>query len=208
VSVLASILHDKGLLDSSDLAKLSTQGRPNLSGPSSASPPDQAPTSVTASSPNAPSVPEQAVPAHPAEVNTGKHIPVTVYGTLLLNAGYNSTGVNLEDAGTIASKPGSSPVAEDASFFESARQSRFGVRLNPTEVVGAQLTGDFEIDAYSSSAPFSDGANMGLFRLRLAYGRLDWSNIALEVGQDWSIFAPLNPSSIALYARFVFPKSV
>lgn len=56
------------------------------------------------------------------------------------------------------------------------------------------------MDAYSATAPFPDGANMGLFRLRLAYGRLDWSNVALEVGQDWSIFAPLNPSSLALYA--------
>jgi hypothetical protein len=41
---------------------------------------------------------------------------------------------------------------------------------------------------------------MGLFRLRLAYGRLDWQNFAIEIGQDWSIFAPLNPASIAMYA--------
>lgn len=200
VSVLASILRDKGLLDSSDLAKLSTQNQPDLSGPSSASPPGAAPTTVAASSPNAPSAPDQAKPADRAEVNTGKHIPVSIYGTLLFNAGFNSTGLNLEDAGTIVSKPGSSNVAADQSFFETPRQTRFGIRLNPTQVAGAQLTGDFEVDAYSATAPFFDGANMGLFRLRLAYGRLDWTNVALEVGQDWSIFAPLNPSSLALYA--------
>src|SRR5580658_8883039 len=58
VSMLASILRDKGLLDPSDITKLSIPGQPALSGPSSASP--AAPTSVAASSPNAPPVPEQA----------------------------------------------------------------------------------------------------------------------------------------------------
>jgi hypothetical protein len=200
VSTLASILRDKGLLDSSDLAKLSTQGRPNLNGPSSASPPYAAPTSVAASGPNAPPVPEQAEPAERAEANTGKHIPVTFYGTILFNAGFDGAALNLNDAGSIVEKPSSSPTATDQSYFETPRQSRLGIRLNPTEVAGAQLTGAFEMDAYSAVAPFSDGINMGLFRIRLAYGRLDWQNFALEIGQDWSIFAPLNPTSIAMYA--------
>lgn len=209
VSVLAAILRDKGVLDSADIARLAhpavnTDGQsssaPMLPGPSSASPVSAAPTSVAASSPNAPSVPDQAQPAERAEVNTGKHVPVSIYGTLLFNAGFNTAGVNLGDAGTIVTKPESSPTAGDQNFFESPRQSRLGVRLNPTEVAGAELTGDFEMDAYSAAAPFPDGINMGLFRIRLAYGRMDWRNFALEVGQDWSIFAPLNPSSLALYA--------
>ena len=33
-------------------------------------------------------------------------------------------------------------------------------------------------------------------------GRLDWHSVALEVGQDWSIFAPLNPASLAMVAEF------
>ena len=108
--------------------------------------------------------------------------------------------MNLEDAGTIVAKPGSSATAGNQSYFETPRQTRLGVRLDPIQVAGAQLSGTLEIDSYSATAPFPDGANMGLFRLRLAYGRLDWQNVALEVGQDWSIFAPLNPSSLALYA--------
>lgn len=207
VAVLAGILRAKGLIDSADIAKLSipasnTDGQSPAqtaqTGPSSQSPP--APTSVVASSPNAPPVPRQAEPVERADANTGRHIPVTIYGTLLLNAGFNTAGMNLEDAGTIVSKPGSSDIAANQSFFETPRQTRLGIRLNPTEVAGAELTGAFEMDAYSASAAFPDGANMGLFRLRLAYGRMDWKNIALEIGQDWSIFAPLNPSSLALYA--------
>lgn len=207
VSVLASILRDKGVLDSADLAKLSlppagtdgqTSAHTQLPGPSSQ--PPTAATSAVASSSNAPSVPEQAEPEERAEVNTGKHIPVTIYGTLLFNAGFNGAGLNLNDAGSVVEKPNSSASATDQNFFETPRQTRLGIRLNPTEVAGAQLTGAFEMDAYSAVAPFADGINMGLFRIRLAYGRFDWQNYALEIGQDWSIFAPLNPSSLAMYA--------
>ena len=215
-SVLAAILHEKGVLDSADLAKLSAPAHSALahnapainndapasarvsSGPSSQSP--AAATSVAASSPNAPSVPVQAEPAEPAEVNTGRHIPVTIYGTLLFNAGFNGAAFNLNDTGSVVEKPGSSTTATNQSYFETPRQTRLGIRLNPTELAGAQFTGAFEMDAYSAVAPFSDGINMGLFRLRLAYGRMDWQNVALEIGQDWSIFAPLNPTSLAMYA--------
>jgi len=31
-------------------------------------------------------------------------------------------------------------------------------------------------------------------------GRLDWTNVSFVAGQDWSIFAPLNPTSFASYA--------
>jgi hypothetical protein len=41
---------------------------------------------------------------------------------------------------------------------------------------------------------------MNLVRLRLAYGRMDWTHFSLEAGQDWTIFAPLNPTSLAEFA--------
>jgi hypothetical protein len=206
VSVLATILRDKGVLESADIAKLSIpalngdgQSPPQVTpGPSSQS--AAAPTSVAASSPNAPSIPEQAKPEEAAEVHTGKHIPVTIYGTLLFNAGFDGAALNLNNAGSVVEKPGSSTTSTNQSFFETPSQTRLGIRLNPTEAAGAQLTGAFEMDAYSAVAPFADGINMGLFRLRLAYGRMDWKNVALEIGQDWSIFAPLNPTSLAMYA--------
>ncbi len=216
VKLLATLLRDKHILDSGDLAKLSiptdSAAQPQSTaavaeGPSSASPASTAPTTVAASSSNAPSAPQQANPAERAEADAGKHTPVTLYGTLLFNAGFDSAGVNLEDAPSIVAKPGSSSIARTQSFFETPRQTRVGLRLNPTPVAGAELTGDFEIDAYSTDAPFTNGANMGLFRLRLAYGRLDWHNVALEIGQDWSIFAPLNPASLAMYAVAEFNGS-
>lgn len=211
IAVLAVILRDKGVLDSGDLAKLSVHAPKSteiaLEGPSSATPESAAPTTVAASSPNAPPAPKQAQAEEPAEVKSGKHVPLTIYGALIFNAGLNTANVNLGDAGSIVTKPGSTATAGDQNYFETPRQTRFGVRLDPTDVAGAKLTGDFEVDAYSGVAPFNDGINMGLFRLRLAYGRLDWKNVALEVGQEWSIFAPLNPSSIAMYAVAEFNGS-
>jgi hypothetical protein len=41
---------------------------------------------------------------------------------------------------------------------------------------------------------------MDLLRLRIVLGRLDWTNFSLITGQDWSVFAPLNPTSLASYA--------
>jgi len=49
--------------------------------------------------------------------------------------------------------------------------------------------------------------NMDIFRLRLAFGRLDWKHVAFEAGQDWSVFAPLNPTSLAAYAIPEFSES-
>lgn len=209
VAMLASILRDKGVLNSADLAKLlvPAQAQETAKGPSSASPADAAPTSVAPSSPNASPVPQQDKAQQAEAASSGKHVPVTLYGTLLFNAGFNTAGLNLGDAGSIVTKPGSSPTAGNQNYFESPRQTRLGLRLDPTDVAGAKLSGVFEIDAYSTTAPFPDGINMGLFRLRLAYGRLDWTNFALEVGQDWSIFAPLNPTSLAMYAVAEFNGS-
>jgi hypothetical protein len=203
LKLLAGLLQDKGVLNAGDLAKLSIPALPKapLPGPSStAIGPAPAPTPIVASSATAASAPQAAIPKSPAEVNTGRGTPVTLYGTLLFNAGFNATGANLSDAATIVTKPGATLVANNQTFWAAARQSRFGVRLNPARLGGAEVTGDLEIDAFSSAAPFPNGFNMGLFRLRLAYARMDWSNVAIEVGQDWSIFAPINPSSIAMYA--------
>lgn len=48
---------------------------------------------------------------------------------------------------------------------------------------------------------------MDLFRLRIALGRIDWKNFSLVAGQDWSIFAPLNPASLAEFAIPEFSAS-
>jgi len=82
----------------------------------------------------------------------------------------------------------------------TARQSRIGTKFRGSELVGAQISGQAEVDFFGGKTALANGINMDLVRLRLAYGRMDWKNFSLVGGQDWSIFAPLNPTTLAEYA--------
>lgn len=74
------------------------------------------------------------------------------------------------------------------------------MRYQGPKVGGAQISGQFEFDLLGGKAAFPNGINMDLFRVRLAFGRLDWKNVSFVAGQDWSIFAPLNPTTLAQFA--------
>ena len=182
LSTLAAILQEKGVLNSGDLAKLSIP---------SSTPAASAPKAVTARSepPAAPTTLE-------APVTTKKGLPVSVYGTLLVTMGSNDAVFNIEDTPMIASKQGSDPTGGDKNFYGSARQSRLGATLNPVDALGGKLSGAVEADFMGGQAPYANGVSMNIVRLRLAYGRVDWTNWSFEAGQDWSIFAPLNPTSL------------
>jgi hypothetical protein len=181
LATLAGILKDKGVLDTRDLARLSL--------PATVAAPTQMPATVPA---------ETASIVKPAEipVTTKKGVPVSLYGELLFTAGYNTADFNIEDLPMIASKQGSDPDGGDKNFYATARQTRLGLNLDPIDTLGGKLSGDFEFDLMGGEAPYANGAHFDLFRLRLAYGRMDWKHWAIEGGQDWSVFAPLNPTSL------------
>jgi hypothetical protein len=79
----------------------------------------------------------------------------------------------------------------------TARQSRLGVRVTGATLGSARVTGVVEGDFFGGYPALGIGDNMGVFRLRLASARLDWARGSLVVGQDWMIFAPVNPLSIS-----------
>ena len=184
VETLASILEDKGVLDGGDLAKLSL---PSAHG---------APASTTATT-EASAAPKTSVDIAP--VTTKKGLPVSLYGNLLFTTGYNTANFNIEDLPMIASKQGSDATGSDKNFYATARQTRIGMNLTPVDALGAKLSATFEFDLMGGAAPYSNGVQFDLFRLRLAYGRMDWKHFAIEGGQDWSVFAPLNPTSLNEY---------
>jgi hypothetical protein len=141
-----------------------------------------------------------AGPAAPA-LTAQSHFPVTVYGTLLINSVYDTASMNITDIPLFTGKQGSDALGNDKAFAMTARQSRLGLRYESQgEIAGARLSGQVEIDFLGGKAPFGNGVDMDLPRLRLAYGRMDWNNFSLEAGQDWVIFAPLNPTSLAEFA--------
>jgi hypothetical protein len=182
VDVLTSLLADKGVLTSGDLARL---GR-------------TASETVVAQQPR-PSAPPKVETSSPPVVSQSKS-PITVYGTLLFNAFYDTSLTNIQDIPLFAGKQGSDALGNDKSFGMTARQTRIGMRYTGPEVAGARISGQAEVDFLGGKAAFGNGINMDLVRLRLAFGRLDWKSFSLEAGQDWSVFAPLNPTSLAEFA--------
>jgi hypothetical protein len=196
VMVLTAILEQKGVLSQSDVARLEPRpvdGVPTL--PASVSVPVQA--TALQQTPTGPAAAQSAAP----EATTQSRFPVTFYGTLLLNSVYDTAAMNITDIPLFTDKQGADALGNDKTYSMTARQTRLGLRFaDPADIGGAHLSGQVEVDFLGGEAPFGNGVNMDLLRLRLAYGRMDWKNVSLEAGQDWSIFAPLNPTSLAEYA--------
>lgn len=119
---------------------------------------------------------------------------LTPYGTIYFNAFGNSGGTNNSDVPLWATTIGNS------NFSASARQTRLGLKLEGTKVGNARLAAAVEADFFGGFPAVGIGENFGVVRLRLANARLDWEKTSVTVGQDWMLFAPQNPTSIAAAA--------
>ncbi|MGH9760685.1 MAG: type IV pilus assembly protein FimV [Blastocatellia bacterium] len=141
----------------------------------------------------------QPPPAKPApdehkpgiEVGPVRIIP---YGNIYLNLFGNTSGTNNTDVPLFATTtvPGNVSV--------TARQTRLGLRLEGPDMGGAKTSGVLEADFAGGFPSIGIGEDFGVVRLRLAYFKLDWKNTTFEAGQDWTIFSPANPVSIASVA--------
>lgn len=147
--------------------------------------------------------PKEASPAQAqaeGPMTTMSKIPVKIYGSILFNANYVSHGANTIDIPLFPQKRGTSSDQNHQNFNTTLRQTRFGLRYEGKIFDDAKLTGVFEFDLLGGKPGFANGVNFDIFRVRLAYGRVDWANDSLEAGQDWAVFSPLNPTSLASYA--------
>jgi len=208
VRLLASLLEAKGVLTGAEAARIS-KSPPDEIQASRVIPTDGTATLAAATPSAMPAAAPPQAPAKGPETNSAPPVtsqsksPVTVYGTIVLNAFFDTSLNNIEDVPLLASKAGSDPFPDDKTFGMTARQSRLGLRYQGPDVAGAKLSGQVEVDFFGGKAAFTNGINMDLLRLRLALGRLDWKNFSLVAGQDWSVFAPLNPTS---FAEFAIPE--
>lgn len=199
VHLLASLLETKGVLTPTEVASFTRNSA--IDGQNATA--RLTPAAYGTSPPAAvvePQAPAKGPETQSAPVTSQSKVPVAIYGTILLNAFFDTSLNNIEDIPLLASKKGSDPFPDDKTFGMTARQSRLGLRYQGPNVGGAKISGQVEVDFLGGKAAFSNGINMDLLRLRLALGRLDWTNFSFVAGQDWSIFAPLNPTSFASYA--------
>ncbi|MFN0279432.1 MAG: hypothetical protein ACKVRN_12680 [Pyrinomonadaceae bacterium] len=119
---------------------------------------------------------------------------LTPYGTIYFNAFRNNGGTNNADAPLFATPTGNSNVGA------SVRQTRLGLKLEGAKVGTARLSAILEADFFGGFPSVGIGENFGIVRLRLANARLDWEKTSITVGQDWMVFAPANPTSLAAAA--------
>ena len=141
---------------------------------------------------------ETAKPAQRLSVRLGSAARATFYGQIYTNLFFNSSPVNFNDIPMFTVRGGELPGR--GSLGLAARQTRFGLRLDEMKVGSAKATAVVEADFYGGFPNVGTGENFALPRLRLANLRLDGARTSLVVGQDWVIFAPLNPQSIAAAA--------
>lgn len=119
-------------------------------------------------------------------------VTVTPYGFVLFNGGYNNhlatdipVRASLADTGDAR-----------ASLLFTARQTRVGLKIK-SEAEGWTIGGTTELDFWGQKGSFGNGASMqSAPRLRLAFLSLKKDKAQLLFGQDWTIFAPLNPNSL------------
>lgn len=121
-------------------------------------------------------------------------VRATPYGTIYFNAFGNSGGTNNADDPLFATPTNQGNVSM------SVRQTRLGLKLEGPTIAHAKSRGQIEADFFGGFPAVGVGENFGIVRLRLAFARLDWEKTSLEAGQDWTIFAPNNPVSIAAAA--------
>lgn len=124
-------------------------------------------------------------------------VKVTPYGTLYFNGFKNTDAVNNQDVPLWV-------VGGAGDVSATARQTRFGLRASVPPVLGAKTSAVIETDFFGGFPAIGTGENFGQVRLRLAVARLEWARTSLVIGQDWMVFAPVNPTSIASAAIPLF----
>jgi hypothetical protein len=130
-------------------------------------------------------------------------VHLTPYGTIYFNLFGNSGATNNADVPLFATPTGS----QGSNLSATARQTRLGLKLVGPDIGDAKLTGAVELDFFGGYPSIGTGETFGVVRLRQAFGRLDWKTFSLEAGQDWILFAPANPVSLASLAIPEFAAS-
>ncbi|MBI3074378.1 MAG: hypothetical protein HYY84_19885 [Deltaproteobacteria bacterium] len=126
-------------------------------------------------------------------VGGASEVKVQPYGVVWTNFFYNVGSVNNIDIPFLSTASTGSDT-----FGATARQTRVGLKASIPKVWGgATIKGHFESDFFAGSANSAFQASKPIPRIRIASIALEWERARVLVGQDWTIFAPLNPASLA-----------
>jgi hypothetical protein len=132
-----------------------------------------------------------------AKVGSRSRNRVELSGTLLMNGFWSDARVNNSDIPTFVVEPQDTTGLPNGYGAASVRQTMLGVSVSGMQALGANLSGDLQLDFYGGQQPSSGGRTFPLPRIRTMVARLDWAHIGLLIGQESQIISPWNPSSFA-----------
>lgn len=139
------------------------------------------------------------------KVSSGSLYHLTLSGLMLMNLYGNQGRVENSDVPNLAF--GVPPGAATGDLGASLRQSEISLRVAGPELWGGKTSGELIADFFGGLPNSLDGSAGGLARLKIARGRLDWSNTSLLFGLDTPLISPLEPTSYASVAVPAFGYS-
>jgi hypothetical protein len=121
---------------------------------------------------------------------------VEISGLILFDGFYDDAKVNNADV------PQWVAAAQDTSLPNRRvggvlRQTRIGVTVRPGRVLGADLSGDLQLDFFGGSGEDAYDRLLSPPRIRTANVRLAWPHLSLLVGQEKPLVSPQIPVSFA-----------
>jgi hypothetical protein len=131
-----------------------------------------------------------------ARTRSGMHIELT--GRVMVKMFGNSRRVNNVDNPQFVltdPDPSATGIARRGAGM-SIRESRLGLRVDASDVLGASFSGDVDMDFHGGQQPSSGGRTFPLARLRTARGILRWPRAQLLVGQESPLVGGLNPVTL------------
>jgi hypothetical protein len=131
-----------------------------------------------------------------AKVQSRLRNRVELSGLILFNGFYNDAAVNNADVPQFVVAPDTTGLP-NAALGGTVRQSRIGLAVSGAHALGAQLSGELQMDFSGGQQPSSGGRTFPMPRIRTAFAKLDWRHLGLLVGQETQIISPINPVSFA-----------
>lgn len=126
-------------------------------------------------------------------VQTHARLSMELSGRVLLHFFSNSARVNNIDVPLMVS-PRVADGLPRGGIGLSVRQSSLAFVVTAPNILGADFTGDMDLDFYGGQ---TDGSTSPIIRLVVTRAWLRWKRAEVMVGQDVPLVSPLNPRSLA-----------
>jgi hypothetical protein len=130
------------------------------------------------------------------KVESASKYRVRLSGIVLVNLFSNRGTTDNQDIPSLVYGPNQG----NGNFGATLRQSEIGLEVFGPTLAGARTSASLQADFAGGFPDTWNGVNSGIFRLRTASARMDWSNTSLVVGQDDLFISPLSPTSFASLA--------